>query len=227
MALRKEAGDEVGIATTLNNLGFISEHQMEFGRARRMHEESLRIRRASGDRAGEAMSLNNLGNVAYWLEEFDRAETLQLESLKINRELSDPWGLGWSLRDLARVMRKTGEFVAARSYLDESLRIRLEIGDQSGIAESLEVVGMLECSLRRPRNAARILAATEAIRETIQLPISPPAKRELDLVLEEVRGSLGDEVYRTEWRQGRSMTIEQALQLALRQQGKEGKIPSD
>jgi tetratricopeptide (TPR) repeat protein len=198
---------------------------MDFPKSRRLHEESLAIRRREGDRPGEAMSLNNLGNVAYWSGDLDGAQKLQLESLAINREIGDQWGLGWSLRDLGRVMRAKGEFVAARSYLDESLRIRVEIGDQSGIAESLETVGMIECSLGRHRNAVHLLAASQAIRDQIMQPISPPEQRELDAVLRDLRESLGEEDCNSEWEEGYALTLEEGVAFALRQSHAEKNTP--
>jgi hypothetical protein len=64
LALRRAAGDQLGIAVTLNSLGYIAVERGNRERARQLYEESLTVRRAFGDKRGQGAALNNLGIIA-------------------------------------------------------------------------------------------------------------------------------------------------------------------
>ena len=59
LAIRRELGDQRGVAMTLGSLGTIAEQRGDYETARALQEESLAIQRELGDRASAAMMLSN------------------------------------------------------------------------------------------------------------------------------------------------------------------------
>jgi hypothetical protein len=60
LAIRRELGDERGIADSLNNLGVLAQYEGDHARAAALFEESLLIKRGLGDKQSIANSLHNL-----------------------------------------------------------------------------------------------------------------------------------------------------------------------
>ena len=59
LAIWRELGDKAGIATSLNNLGWVAYHQGDYAAAHALHQESLALRRALGDKRGIAYALGH------------------------------------------------------------------------------------------------------------------------------------------------------------------------
>ena len=143
LVIRRQLGDQKGIAASLNNLGLVACDRGDFSSARAFYEESLAIKRALGDRSGIANSLNNLGNVAYDQEDFAFARTLYEESLAIARELGDTEGVARLLGNLGNVVMNHRDFATARTLHEESLAIKRELGHRQRIASSLNSLATL------------------------------------------------------------------------------------
>ena len=141
LAIRRELGDQWGVASSLNNLGLVTAEQADHASSRAFYEESLAIKRELGDRAGIAVSLNNVGITACYQADYPAAWTLHEESLEIKRELGDRWGIASSLCNLGMVARELGDYTAARDLYQQSLAIWRDFGDPRGIAALLNNLG--------------------------------------------------------------------------------------
>lgn len=143
LTIRREVGDEQGIADSLYHLGFIARDQGNYEAARAMYGESLAIHRKLGTRYGIANSLNSLGDLSYAQGDYITAYSQYEESHVISRELGNKHGIANSLSSLGSVAEKQGNYVEARSLHEESLAIRVELGDKYGLAGSIQRLGNL------------------------------------------------------------------------------------
>jgi tetratricopeptide (TPR) repeat protein len=141
--MRRELGDQRGIATSLNCLGYVADQQGNHEAARTLNEESLAIRRELGDRRGIAVSLICLGDIACLQDDYGAAHTLYEEGLEISRELGDRWGLANSLYGLGNMAYRQGDYDAVRTLLQESLTFYREMGHPY-IIHALSLLGHVE-----------------------------------------------------------------------------------
>jgi predicted ATPase/Tfp pilus assembly protein PilF len=141
LAIRREVGDQRGIAGSLGNMGIVAREQGDYATARALHEESLMIMRDFGDPHGIARSLNNLGLVSREQGNYVAARALHEESLAICREIGDRDGIAASLGNMGLVAQLQGDHMSARALLEESLGIARELGNHQGIANSLNDLG--------------------------------------------------------------------------------------
>jgi len=141
LTIRRELGDQGGIATSLTQLGTVAHDHGEYDTARTLFEESLAIRRELGDKRSLANSLNNLGNVAHAQGDYKAARTLYEESLALFREVEDSRSCTLCLNNLGTVALDQGEYDTARTLFEESLAIRRVLGDKGSIANSLNNLG--------------------------------------------------------------------------------------
>ena len=216
LAIRRQLGDKKGIAHTLDILGLLTRQQGDFATAKALHDESLAVRRELGDKLGVAQSLNNLGLVAYYQGEYRSARTLFEECLAIAPELGDRSVLAYALTNLGLVAYYQGDYQGARAFFDECLALTSKLRDRFGIAFSLEGQAAVFAALGDSQRAARIWGAAERLREEIGSPVPPNERPRHEARVTAARAVLPDDAsFDGAWQDGRILTLEQAIELAL------------
>ena len=184
--------------------------------ARSRHEESLAIKRKLGNRAGVASTLLSLANVVHAQGDPATAKALQLEGLAIARELGHRSIIANCVTNRAEVACDQGEFVSARELYAEGLTMLRELGDRRNIAVTLEGLGVVAAALDSPLHAARIWGAAERLRAEIGSTLAQLAKAHYDRRIAAAKAALGDDTaFNAAWQEGRALTLEQAIELAL------------
>ena len=144
LGIRREIGDQRGVAGSLHNLGSVAHAQSDYATARAFYEQALDINRTIGNRAGEAMSLGNLGHVCNGQGDYVGAQAHYEQALVINRELGDQWLEADNLSALGDVASERGDYTTWRL---QSLLKRLKSLLQAGWN------GRRGCGARRSRCA--------------------------------------------------------------------------
>jgi non-specific serine/threonine protein kinase len=216
LAIRQEIGDTLGIAASLTGLGNIAYALGDYAEAQVLFEKSLAHVKAIGDPLHIAITLHNLGNVAMKQGDYKRARTFHEESLAIKRELGDKLGIGYTLHSLGEAAFQLREYDAASTYFAESLSIRHALGDKRSVALSLEAFAMLAIAQWQPERAAQLTGAAEALRESIGAPLAPAGRADYDHTVAAAREGLGEKAFASVWAEGRTMTLEQAIEYALK-----------
>ncbi len=221
LAIGRRLGDRSGIAHSLNSLGNLAHDQGDYNAAQAQYEESLAIRREMGDKRGIAVSLTNLGQLANLQADHVTACALQEEAAAAFSEVGDQRGFAGSLRDLGYVAIEMGDCLAARSFQTQSLMISRSLGDRRGIAMSLVGLAQVAAALGEHSRTANLCGAAERLREEIGMPIRPSEQSRCDRLVSKSRAGMGDNAaFDRTWQQGRAMTIEQAIEMAM----DEGKV---
>ena len=219
LALQREPGDRRGIANSLSNLGALARHKRDNPTARSLLEESLAIRRELGDRWGISTSLSLLGSAAFDQGDYPAAQALHEECLTIHRELGHRHGVAIALHYLGTMAQEQGDHRSARALFEESLAIRREQGDRQGIAETLEGLASGVSAMGRPGRAARIWGRAERLREEIGCPVKGDERLLYDRHVAAARAALGDDAaFDLAWQEGRTMTLDRAVEDAMEKQ---------
>ena len=216
LTLRRELGDQRGIALALGSLGAVALELGNYDAARKLEEESLAIQRELGDRASVAQVLNNLGEMARLQGDYATARARLEESLTIYRELGNQWGISTSVTNLGEVASAEGDFADALALLRKGLLIRRELGGQWGIALSLEGFARVALALGSPGRAARIWGHAERLREETGSPLPPSERGHYDRHIASARAAMSDDsAFDSAWHERRAMTLEDAIGYAL------------
>jgi len=215
LIVRTELGDKWGVARLLGNLGLLAFFEANYSQARSLHLESLALFRELRDEEGIANELVNLGDVARHQEQLSTAYSFYQESAAISRELNDQWGLPYAIMGMADIAFEQSDFSTASSLYKECLMMFQNGVDHIGLPFALEAIAALALMKNQPEKAARIFGAADALRKSthspLPLPNLPTFQRNLSLLHQRL-DPLKFELTRTE---GRSMTSEQAIILAL------------
>jgi tetratricopeptide (TPR) repeat protein len=217
LRIRREMKDRGGTALCLNNLGVAALHRRDHDSAQSHFSEAMALWEDLGNRQGVATCWNNLGNAIQCQGELAEAEACYARSLAIRREMNDRQGEALCLNNLGGVAGRAGRSSEARSFFRESLKLRREMEDLAGIASCLESLGELVAETEDLPTAARLIAAAQALRERLDLPLPQIDRGDQEQAIGLLRARLGPESFAREWETGRSMSFEEAITIAIRE----------
>ena len=214
----RDVGYKWGIAHALDTLGDLARHQGDYERAATLLEESLGLFRELKDKGGIASSLYYLGLVALHRGDEERARVLFEECLALFRELKDKGGIAWALHHLGGAVRSSGEYDRAAALLEESLAVFRELGQRPAIAVSLERLAGVAAARGEKERAAHLFGAADALRQATGSRPSPSARADAERDRADLRAVMGEQAFAAAWASGRGMTLEQAIEHALRKE---------
>ena len=207
--------DRGGTAYSLNGLGIVALAQGDHTAARSCYEQSLAIYKEIGDRRGIACLLHDLGSVAELRKEHSAAMANYQESLTISQEIGDRRGVANSLGRLGRLYFAEGDLSEAREILRDSLIIQQEIGSVAGITDSLESFGNLLLLKGAIAESTILLAACKGLGTGNGPSVSPEDRNAFDRAIADVRQRLGEDEFDIAWARGSTMTLDNAVAMAL------------
>jgi len=207
LALAEAAGDRWAVASAHSYLGFVCWLQGEFERATGECTVALHIFRELGDVEGIAWSLLSLGTVARQRGAGEQAAALLRESRSLAEQIGFREGIAWSLEQLGLLAADRGD-PAAAAMLRTSLEIHHDLRDRWRTCSVLEDLAAIALAQDRAQQAARLLAAAEAMRVTIGTVIAPCDNAQHDATTAGTRAALGDEAFTAAWQQGLRARIE-------------------
>jgi non-specific serine/threonine protein kinase len=197
--LRRELGDQAGLAVSLHNLGRVAHYGDDLERAAALYEESLSIRRRLGDQRGVALTLNSLGVLARDRGDQEQARPLFEESLGLLRELGDSWGIGLLLNNLSRLERDLERWERMGALCSESLALFEQLGERHGVAWVLSNLAIVAQRRSAWEWAARLHGAADRIREEFGSPalsLSPTERIAYEAAVAEMVRRLGEAAFR-------------------------------
>lgn len=213
LAIWRELKDEAGIAEGTSNLAFAYALERKVAEAASLFQEARQMFAAVGDPRGVADSLFALSVMDRLSGNLATARSSAEEALRLHRELDDRFGITGSTFALGRAVFEMGEVETARSLFLEGLEVGALMRDRTAMAIALDNLADLGNGSGRPLRAMRLVGASETIKEAVGGE-APPALIHLPDPREAARRSLSDEEIETAWKQGRAMTLEEALALA-------------
>lgn len=216
LAIQRELGDEVGVALALNNLGTVISFQGDYELAEVRLQESLDRFQRLDIQWGSAYALGNLGRTALCRGDYVRAKALIQSSLTLCREMGDQDGVAECLARLGGVAAAQGETESAQRLYQESLTLYQQVGDRPGVAECLKELGKLAGAQANVARAGQLLGAAEALREALGAWLLPDECSGYDQTIAALHARFGHAAFKAAWAQGRAMTTEQAIALALK-----------
>jgi predicted ATPase len=212
--LGEDAPDEHR-SSPLSGLGDAARALGDYERARACYEESLAIYRRGNDERHSAQRLSDLGILACCEGDPVMAEPLFQQSLATFQEYGDKAGIGTALQGLGDVALLREEHATAGRYYRESLTIFREIGRRQHIAAVLERLARLAAAEADPTVSVRLLAAAQALRDTLGTPRPPSEQPGHETQAESLLQAMGEAAFTAEWDAGRALSWVRAAALAL------------
>jgi predicted ATPase/DNA-binding CsgD family transcriptional regulator len=214
--LWREVGDIGRVAVAIGNLGLTAQNRGEVERAAACFEESQALYEQAGDRRGIAIALGCRARLERQQGRDREAVPIFEQTVALFRELGDDRSLANSFINLGQSALTLGNLDQSLRYFTECLELRQSLGNTLGIGEVLEGFAALASVQGRPRRAARLYGAAQALREITGAPLIEADRVHQERYIGEIRRRLGNASFATEWAAGRATGPEEAVRFALR-----------
>lgn len=215
MAMSKEGGDKERIAMMFHNLGRLADDLGRYDEAARWFQQALDLREQIGDQFGLPYTQRYLGKIALRQGDDARAKALFEESLAQFQKSGDKRGTAVALYSLGKLAQSKNEYAQAVKLYCETLALNKAIGDKRGILDCLEAIASLSMLHHDNELATTLLGAADGLRQAIRTPIPPSDLESHELAVNTLRAALDENTFNTSWSEGRKMTVESAIALAL------------
>jgi non-specific serine/threonine protein kinase len=218
LSIGKELGDKVIIARSLYNLGLIESMEGRYVEARSLFEQSLELFQELGFHNMEYIwPLTFLGDVDFNLNDLEGALRHYGQSISALRELKDRNFLAYVVRRMGQLKWYQGEYEKAALYCRESLTLNQELGDERGVIASISAFSGIATAQGRLAPAAQLFGAVEVILRSKNIQLVHMDRMEYDRNVAILHAQLDLLTFEKVWRRGSSMTLEQAIEFALKE----------
>jgi serine/threonine-protein kinase PknK len=187
----------------------------EYERAKSALLESHALAQEMSDRWLQAWILIERGLLSFLEDDPAQADQYWTEGLLLAEPVGERFLLGALLANLGESALYRQEFIPARALLKRGLLLNLELGQKGLTAHFLEVSAALIGATGQPHLAVRLLAAAEALRETMHYTLESHDQRYHHLRVMMARAGLGEGEFAAAWAEGQALSLEQAIEYAL------------
>jgi predicted ATPase/class 3 adenylate cyclase len=215
LEIAKEIGDVRMVAHALFDYSFVSLMKEDFDAAARLLREGLAVAKDAGDPKLVGSAMQYLGYLSAYRGDLAEGMDLLSQAVAVARETGDQFFLSEALSGLASFEFQTGDLEIAKGHLMEVIRIQIASGNRMGLASTLVPLSLVANNEGRPELAARLYGNADRMRE--ELGGGPPLIAFLGLgdPGEAARQAIGDESYERAWAEGHTMTLDEAIAMAL------------
>jgi tetratricopeptide (TPR) repeat protein len=214
LKIYEELKDLHGVATQLRGLGKVERYQKNTAQARSLYEKSLESFRTMGDKGCASIAVAGLGRVALDQADTEGAISLIKECLSLAREIGFRAAEADALRLYGQFYLSQGSYGPARKHFIESLDLERELDHREGIILNLEGLASTAAALSESEQAAQLFSAAEELRANLGIPLPHADASDLEKWNDVVKEKLGDEVLEQEQAKGKTLAIEQVIELA-------------
>jgi predicted ATPase len=199
---------------TLVHLGNVELGLKNTDRAHSLHEQAKTEALALGESWVLSFALNNLGEVARTLGQYDRAREYYEQCEALLRDTGDQGDIARFVHNLGYIAQHGGDYAHAESQFRRSLKMFRRLGNRRGIAECLVALAGLKARQGDLQAGAIMISAGESLLLSTGGGWWPADRMEVEQNHQLIEAALSPEEFADAWKQGASMTIDQAISFA-------------
>jgi len=211
LLLWRRAGDRTGETVALNSLGVAYRSLREPDRARPLLQESVEIARSLGNHQRQATALTNLALLEIDTGHPEDALPLLAEAERIDLELGNAWGVAADRVNRAAALLGAARHEDAAEVLRTLAPTITEHGDPDLTLGVIELLAVTAAAVGEHARATRLAACADEQRRVADMPLAEPDLAFLDRHLALSRELLGVSVTEQLQRDGRALSVPDAL----------------
>jgi len=211
----EEVDDNWGLSMAYQNRARIAE-----GRGNQIEKEKYRAKYKDLVRKAPLSFQAGLFHLSTGMTEniqgnYETAKALFEEGLNVFKHIRN-WNFQLIMTsELGHIARHSGKISEAKKIYCETLKGWQNLGNRAALANQLECFAFIAMTEEEPQRAAILFGAAESLREKVQAPMTDYEQIEYDRFIIQLRSMLSEAELNSSWADGRSMTMEQAIQFAL------------
>jgi ATP/maltotriose-dependent transcriptional regulator MalT len=215
LALHRQLADAWGVANSIFILGNLDAYRRDWATARTRFEESLDLFRELGDGHYSLLAAGCLAWMYQELGDMERGRALTEDTLARARAANNLRMEAFSLQLLAVHAREEDRLDDGLELMSDAYRIHRELGQRSEIADAISGCARIHAAAGSVQSGVRLLASADAHYDELgERP--PPYVADRNAETEAIlRRTLGEDAFRRGWAEGRTLSADEAIALAL------------
>jgi predicted ATPase/class 3 adenylate cyclase len=215
LALHRRLDDAWGAANSVLILGLAAADEGDLARARGLFDECARTFGELGDRHAALWAARFLAWMYHDLGDLARARAQHEDNLRQARALNNKSIEAATLGALGEYALDEGRIRDGASMVKEACAIHRELGDHFNVATGLCRFARALVVVGRPERALRLLSCAEAIHQDLGTRPLPWLAEYNERTLATIRAQLDEAAFAEAWKEGRKLTADEAIALAL------------
>ncbi len=211
LRLAEELGLWPVVTQQLGRLGRLAVLAADYPAALALHERALRLAREQAFEPGVSFAQVGLSLIARRQGRLEAADAQLRAVLDAHRVADFHPGMAFVLAELGFVAELRGDPEAARAWHLEGLASARVSGDPRAIALALEGLAGADALAGHHDQAGWLLGAADAARRSVDRPLPPAERTDVDRISAVVQASLGEAGFATAWHRGASAGLDAVL----------------
>jgi tetratricopeptide (TPR) repeat protein len=180
-------------------------------------EEVLSLSRQLGDQVREDEALITYGTLAYWQGDYSRARALYEEGILLGEKIGYHYQNLWAYVYMAYAVLRQGDLQKARQLFEDGIRGMQKANLVIGLVYAVEGLASLHVNRGQAERAARLFTWADAMRGKMGDPRPPVEQASVERDLDFVHSRLNDSDFARLSTEGKRLTVEEAVALALKE----------
>lgn len=177
--------------------------------------KGLGLLKGSENYFGHTMVMLGLAMEARFNGRFDEARAGFEPLIPIFHDFGDHHRSNMVRSELAHIERLDGHIDKATTMYHETILEWKRLGHRAAVANQLECYAFIARTQEQSERAVQLLGAAEALRELINIDMSQLERVEYEREVTDLKANMDEKEFIALWAAGRSMTMEQAIDLAI------------
>jgi len=148
-------------------------------------------------------------------QDFDRGVKHMDAAVEIMEANKDKYRLTSTQSHFAHSLRDQGAYQEALRYYRRTIQLWQDWGHRGAIAHQLECFAFISVASEQYVRAAKLFGAAESLREVTNSIRTPAEQNEFEEAKSRLQANMGEGEFNKAWEEGRSITMEQAIEFAL------------
>lgn len=216
--IAEKLGDQLTVAWSLGYLGWTFDFLGEYDTAKTSLEKSVAMARSLGEDGKHIVmqSLSLLGDIPYWRGNLSEARMLYEESIAFGREIRSTNMLTYPLRRLGYITLYEKNYSEAAGLFGESMELNRQLDHLQGMVACLAAFAAVHQTVGKLEVTAMLCGCVEKLLQQISASLFFIDTVEYQRTVSELKKMLDEKALSTAWARGRAMTLEQAIEFALK-----------
>jgi tetratricopeptide (TPR) repeat protein len=214
--LAQNAGDLLFISLAGGDLGGLFLEQGDYEKAQPLLDQALEIDERLQFRFGLASALISSGALYLHQGDYIRAEQFFEKSVSVSRDLGLNWQVSFNSFLFGLIALLRNDYSSAMLRFQEYFHAARVFGEEEILCRFLIGMSAVAGGINHPERCARLSGAAQVIIETSDFRMHQFDRAEFDRHIQIARDQLGNATFEMLSNEGRTMTIEQAIELATK-----------
>ena len=216
LELAEELGDNYILASALSAASGVEFMvRRDFDKTDALLEKAGELFKEHGSRWSYAITVYGFGSLLRLQGRFQKAREKYKIAMETMQAMDSMRNVVMIKSDLAHILRQEGNYPEAISSYRETINEWQRMGHRAAVAHQMECLAFMAKSQEQVEKATKLLGAAEALRQKIGIAMAPYEREEYEREVADLKANMDGKEFASLWAEGRSLSMEQAIQFAL------------